>query len=742
MMMAPSNSRQTKLDRSSVNKLEGQIERITYTNEETGYTVARIKVTGYSEPITAVGKLISPTPGEFLKMEGAWMDHPKFGRQFKVISYRSVVPSSIEGIQRYLGSGLIKGIGPVMASRIVEKFGEKTLEVIDNRVEELEKVEGIGRERVGMIRRAWEDQKDIREVMIFLQGHGVSSAYATKIFKRYGHNAVSVLKRNPYTLATDIFGIGFQTADRIAEKLGFEKSAPVRAEAGILYVLAQLSDDGHVYYPYEALIVKCKEVLEVDREVILKAFGNIAYDGKVVTEDLNLELEEFVPNQKAVYLAQFYTSETGIAKYFARLTSSPKRTRKMDQDKAIEWVQGKINLDLAPKQIEAVKRAISDKVMVITGGPGTGKTTIINAVIKIYRAVGARILLAAPTGRASKRMSEATGYPARTIHRMLEYSFQKGGFQRNQDHPLEVDVLILDEVSMVDTFLMYHLLKAVPAEATLVMVGDVNQLPSVGPGSVLKDIIKSSVVPVVELKEIFRQAGESLIIVNAHKINNGVMPVLKTTKEGLEDFYFIEQDDPEQALGIIMELVCERIPKRFNFHPIDDVQVLSPMHKGVVGAANLNMKLQEALNPSKVQIAKGERVFRLKDKVMQIRNNYEKEVFNGDIGRITSMDQETQQVTITFDGIPVPYNYVELDEVALAYAISVHKSQGSEYQAIVIPILSQHYVLLQRNLIYTAVTRGKKLVVMVGSKEALAIGVRNDRIMRRYTYLAERLKRS
>ena len=742
MMMAPSNSRQTKLDRSSVNKLEGQIERITYTNEETGYTVARIKVTGYSEPITAVGKLISPTPGEFLKMEGAWMDHPKFGRQFKVISYRSVVPSSIEGIQRYLGSGLIKGIGPVMASRIVEKFGEKTLEVIDNRVEELEKVEGIGRERVGMIRRAWEDQKDIREVMIFLQGHGVSSAYATKIFKRYGHNAVSVLKRNPYTLATDIFGIGFQTADRIAEKLGFEKSAPVRAEAGILYVLAQLSDDGHVYYPYEALIVKCKEVLEVDREVILKAFGNIAYDGKVVTEDLNLELEEFVPNQKAVYLAQFYTSETGIAKYFARLTSSPKRTRKMDQDKAIEWVQGKINLDLAPKQIEAVKRAISDKVMVITGGPGTGKTTIINAVIKIYRAVGARILLAAPTGRASKRMSEATGYPARTIHRMLEYSFQKGGFQRNQDHPLEVDVLILDEVSMVDTFLMYHLLKAVPAEATLVMVGDVNQLPSVGPGSVLKDIIKSSVVPVVELKEIFRQAGESLIIVNAHKINNGAMPVLKTSKEGLEDFYFVEQDDPGQALGIIMELVCERIPKRFNFHPIDDVQVLSPMHKGVVGAANLNMKLQEALNPSKVQIAKGERVFRLKDKVMQIRNNYEKEVFNGDIGRITSMDQETQQVTITFDGIPVPYNYVELDEVALAYAISVHKSQGSEYQAIVIPILSQHYVLLQRNLIYTAVTRGKKLVVMVGSKEALAIGVRNDRIMRRYTYLAERLKRS
>jgi len=740
--MPASNNRPTKSDKSSVKELEGQIERITYTNEETGYTVARIKVAGYSESVTAVGNLIAPRPGELIKMKGAWVDHPKFGRQFKVTSYRILVPSSLEGMRRYLGSGLIKGIGPVMASRIVEKFGEKTLEVIDSRIEDLEKVEGIGRQRVGMIRRAWEDQKDIREVMIFLQGHGVSSAYATKIFKRYGQNAISVLKRNPYTLATDIYGIGFQTADRIAQRLGFEKSAPVRAEAGILYVLTQLSEDGHVYYPYERLIEKCREILEVDREVILKAFGSITYDGKVITEDLNLEWEEFVPNQKAVYLAQFYTSETGIANHFARLISSPKRIRKMDEDKAIQWVQGKINLKLASKQIEAVKKAISDKVMVITGGPGTGKTTIINAVIQIYRAVGARILLAAPTGRASKRMSEATRYPARTIHRMLEYSFQKGGFQRNHDHPLEVDVLILDEVSMVDTVLMYHLLKAVPAEATLIMVGDVNQLPSVGPGSVLRDIIRSNVVPVVELKEIFRQAGESLIVVNAHKINNGVIPKLKPAKENLEDFYFIEQDDPEQALSVIMELVCERIPKRFNFHPIDDVQVLSPMHKGVVGVGNLNMKLQDAMNPSNVQIAKGERVFRLKDKVMQTRNNYEKEVFNGDIGRITSMDQESQQLTITFDGIPVPYDFSELDEVALAYAISVHKSQGSEYEAVVIPILSQHYVLLQRNLIYTAVTRGKKLVVMVGSKEALAIGVRNDRIMRRYTYLAERLKRS
>jgi exodeoxyribonuclease V alpha subunit len=423
----------------------------------------------------------------------------------------------------------------------------------------------------------------------------------------------------------------------------------------------------------------------------------------------------------------------------ARLLFAKKKTRKIDADKAIQWVQGKINLKLAPKQIEAVKRAISDKIMVITGGPGTGKTTIINGVIRIYQAVGAKILLAAPTGRASKRMSEATGYPARTIHRTLEFSLQKGGFQRNQQRPLDVDVLILDEVSMVDTILMYHLLKAVPAEATLILVGDVNQLPSVGAGSVLKDIIGSRTVPVVELNEIFRQAGESLIIVNAHKINKGLIPKLRPAKEDLEDFYFIEQDDPEQALNTIMELVCERIPRRFNLDPVDEIQVLSPMHKGIVGAGNLNMKLQHALNPTKMEITRGERTFRLQDKVMQIRNNYEKEVFNGDIGRITSIDPESQQVIITFDGIPVPYEYFELDEVALAYAISVHKSQGSEYPAVVIPILSQHYILLQRNLIYTAVTRGKDLVVMVGSKEALAIGVKNDRIMRRYTYLRERL---
>ncbi|MFH1351107.1 MAG: ATP-dependent RecD-like DNA helicase [Pseudomonadota bacterium] len=735
-----SNQRYRTPQKDPVFDLEGQIERITYTNEESGYTVAKVNVQGYPEPVTIVGNLIAPTPGEILKMEGTWIDHPKYGRQFKVTKHRTVVPSTTEGIRRYLGSGLIKGIGPVMASRIVKRFEEKTLDVIEHRIGELEQVDGIGPKRVEIIKKAWEDQKEIRGVMIFLQEHDVSAAYATKIFRRYGDETLSVLKRDPYKLATDIHGIGFNTADKIAQKLGFDKNAPVRAEAGILYVLYQLSDEGHVYYPYGRLIEKCEEILEVDREVILQAFGSITQGGKVVIEDLNAELERFEPNQKAVYLKQFHISETGTAYHLNRLISSERNTREIHSIKAIPWVQDKIKLTLAEKQIEAVKRATSDKVMVITGGPGTGKTTIINAVIKIYMGIGARILLAAPTGRASKRMSEATGYPARTIHRLLEFSPHKGYFQRNQNLPLEGDVLVLDEVSMIDTFLMYHLLKAVPSGTTLIMVGDVNQLPSVGAGNVLRDIIGSKIVPVVELSEIFRQAVESKIIVNAHKINHGVIPELSPVKDQLEDFYFIEQEDPEKALTMIMELVCDRVPRRFNLDPLNDIQVLSPMHKGIIGTGNLNRRLQEALNPTREEITIGERSFRLGDKVMQVRNNYEKDVFNGDIGRITSIDPENQEVIVTYDGVPVPYDTSELDEIALAYAISVHKSQGSEYPAVIIPILSQHYLLLQRNLIYTAVTRGKRLVVMIGSKKALAMGVKNERIMRRYTYLGERLR--
>jgi exodeoxyribonuclease V alpha subunit len=722
--------------------LEGQVERITYANEETGYTVAKLALSGVRESITIVGNLIAPVPGEMLKVKGAWLTHPKFGKQFKVISHQSIVPATVIGIKKYLGSGLIKGIGPVMASRIVKQFGEKTLEIIDQNPHELHQVEGIGRKRIEMIAEAWKEQKEIRDVMVFLQGHGVSPAYATKIFKKYGWDSIKIVSQNPYRLASDIFGIGFLTADKIAGSMGFEKNAPARVEAGILYVLHQLSEEGHVYFPYEPLLDRCREILEVDREVISKAVGTITVENKIVIEDLNQDLEAFQTNHKAVYLKSFHIAETGIADHLLRLTASPKKMRNVEVGKALKWVQEKIRLEFAEKQIKAIQSAVSEKVMVITGGPGTGKTTIINAVIKIYRELGARILLAAPTGRASKRMSEATGYPARTIHRMLEYTLQKGGFQRDQDHPLEVDVLILDETSMIDTSLMVHLLRAVPSGATLILVGDVNQLPSVGAGNVLKDVIRSHKVPVVELKEIFRQAANSGIIRNAHRINTGLLPELKQEREGLGDFYFIEQEDQEEVLRIIMELVCERIPKRFKLDPLEGIQVLAPMHKGTVGTENLNAKLQEALNPSGMAMIRGGRTFRLKDKVMQIRNNYEKEVFNGDIGRITSMDEEMREVMVTYDGAPVPYGASDLDEIVHAYAISVHKSQGSEYPAVILPLLPQHYLLLQRNLIYTAVTRAKRLLVIVGSRKALATGVKNDKIARRYTYLAERLMRS
>lgn len=727
-------------DKNSQIVLEGQLARITYYNEETGYTVARLNVRGYLEPVTVVGNIINPTQGEILEVTGEWINHPKFGRQFKIIGHRLKIPSSMEGIEKYLGSGLIKGIGPVMASRIVKKFKEKTLEIIEHDFDELGKIEGIGPKRVEMIKQAWQDQKEIRDVMIFLQSHGVGSGYAVKIFKRYGHSSLLVLKRNPYRLATDIHGIGFSTADRIAEKLGFDKNAPVRAEAGLLYILGQLADEGHVFFPYEQLIEKCTETLDVDRSIIAQAFAPLVLENKIILEDIDEGPDGFKANRKAVYLSRFHVSETGIAKNLRVLKSTPKNIRTVESGKAVEWVQKEIGIRLAQKQIDAVKKAVSEKVMVITGGPGTGKTTIINAVIKIYEKLNTRILLAAPTGRASKRMSEATCYPARTIHRMLEFSIHKGGFQRDQDNPLEMDVMILDEVSMIDTILMHHLLKAIPEKASLIMVGDVNQLPSVGAGSVLKDIIRSGAVPVVELNEIFRQAQESRIIVNAHKINTGIIPDLSQDRTSLEDFYFIEQEDPDQVLKIITELVSTRIPKRFCLDPVDEIQVLSPMHKGMVGTGNINRSLQEILNPSGARLTRGDRTFRMNDKVMQIKNNYDKEVFNGDMGRITSIDNNNQEVTVTFDGIPVPYDYSELDEIILAYAISVHKSQGSEYPAVIIPILSQHYVLLQRNLIYTAITRGKKLVIIVGSKKALAMGIRNDKIMKRYTFLAERLK--
>ncbi len=720
-------------------ELSGQIERITFTNEKNGYTIAKIKIYGRQDLVTVVGYLMSPTPGEMVNIKGEWVTHPKFGEQFKVTECKTAVPATVSGIEKYLGSGLIKGLGPVIASRIVKKFGEKTLDVIENDIEKLALVEGIGKKRIAMIQNAWEEQKEIRDVMLFLQSHGVGSGYATKIFKQYGNRSVAVVKENPYRLAMDIFGIGFVTADRIAEKLGFPKDSPKRIEAGILYVLDQLSDDGHVFYPYEYLVKKSRETLAVERDAIVQGIGDLAINKQIVLEDLNESIDAFKESNKGVYLAKFHLCEAGIANRLKTLSAAPKSIRSVNVDRALEWVQKRLNIRLAKNQAKAVRCTLENKIMVITGGPGTGKTTIINAILKIFSELKIKILLAAPTGRAAKRMSETTGHEAKTIHRLLEYSFAKGGFQRNEEKPLSCDLLIIDEVSMIDTVLMYHLTKAIPTFATVVLVGDINQLPSVGAGNVLNDIIVSHLVPVVELNEIFRQARESRIIVNAHKIIDGILPTFEDHVPD-NDFYFIQQEDPEKVLDIILELIKERIPKRFDLDPVHDIQVLTPMHKGVVGADNLNTKLQENLNPSDTEIIRGNRNFRVNDKVMQIRNNYDKEVFNGDIGRIAGIQPDKNEITVFFDGRHIVYEFYELDELVLAYAVSVHKSQGSEYPAVVMPVLSQHYILLQRNLIYTAVTRGRNLVVMVGAINALAMGIQNNKTQKRFSYLRYRLR--
>ena len=719
-------------------EIKGQIERITYHNEENSYTIAKMKIGGRQDLVTAVGNLLSVSAGEVLKLKGEWHNHPKFGEQFKIISYESVVPATVKGIEKYLGSGLIKGIGPVMAKRLVTKFGLETLNVIETETRRLCEVEGIGDKRIGMIKKAWDDQKEIRDIMVFLQGHGVSPAYAAKIYKKYAKESVAVVQQNPYKLATDIFGIGFITADKIAENLGISKESQIRAEAGILYVLHQLSDEGHVYYPYELLIDECKKILGVERDTIVKAFGKISFEKKIVIEDLNKE--DIKENNKAVYLAKFHVCEVGVAARLQELMRFPKKLKAFDREKALEWVQGELKIQLAKNQKQAVKEAIEKKVMVVTGGPGTGKTTIINSIIKICGRLGQRVLLSAPTGRAAKRMAEATGHESKTIHRLLEFSPKEGGFKRDENNPLDADLIVIDETSMVDTVLMYQFLKAVPKDATLILVGDVDQLPSVGAGIVLKDIIDSGSIPTVMLNEIFRQAKESLIIVNAHRVNNGQMPIIEGSGDSLQDFYFFIIEEPEKVAEKIIELCKEKIPQKFGYRSIDDIQVLTPMHRGLVGASNLNTELQKHLNSSTDELVRGGRVLKGGDKVMQIRNNYDKEVFNGDIGRISKIDREEQEIIVNYDGRMVSYEYSELDEIVLAYAVSVHKSQGSEYPVVVMPILTQHYMLLQRNLLYTGITRGKKLVVLVGTNKAVAIAIRNNKPQKKYTLLRERLQ--
>jgi len=722
-------------DRSTV---QGVLERIVYLNEEDGFTVARLQVSvkdpvgeGEKDLVTVVGHMPGVNPGESLRLEGRWVVDKKFGEQFRVESWLSMQPATLTGIQKYLGSGLIRGIGPIMAKRLVERFGLETLEVIEREPERLLEVDGIGPIRSERITRAWEEQKEIRQVMIFLQGCGVNTCYAVKIYKRYSNQAILVLKENPYRLATEISGIGFKTADRIAQNMGIDPHSRIRAEAGLLYSLSQLVDEGHVCYPQDQLLEKTTRTLEIERGILEGALDSLARQEKVTIEEWK--------GAKVVYLTPLRVAEENTAKRLRELLRSPKQLLQIDVEAAIEWVQGQTGIELAEMQKEAIRKAIEGKVLVLTGGPGTGKTTLVNSLIRILEKKRQRIVLASPTARAAKRLAEVTGREAKTIHRLLEYSPREGEFKRNDEKPLQADLVVIDEASMVDILLMNHLLKAIPPSATLVLVGDVDQLPSVGPGNVLRDIIESGTVETVRLTEIFRQAQKSLLVVNAHRVNRGEFPRTDRGGEGLSDFYFMEREDPEMALKTIKQLCAERIPEAFGLNPLDEIQVITPMHRGVVGVTNLNRELQNLLNPAGEEIVRGGRRFRLGDKVMQIRNNYEKEVFNGEIGRIAQVDLEDQQMWVEFDGRRISYDWSEFDDLVLAYAISIHKSQGNEYPAVVVPILTQHYVMLQRNLLYTAITRAKKLAVLVGTKKAIAIAVRNDKVQRRYTHLREKV---
>lgn len=659
-------------------EIRGEIERITYSNEENGYAVIKVRVSRQKELITVVGNIIGVSPGEVLRMKGEWVTHTKFGEQFKVTHYRSEIPATIVGIERYLGSGLIKGIGPVMSKRIVKVFGEKTLDIIEKEPEKLLRVEGIGEHRVGLIKEAWDEQKEIRSVMIFLQSHGVSSVYASKIYKKYGKESIEVVTENPYRLAHDIWGIGFFTADKIAKQMGFDKENPLRAEAGIMHILHENADKGHVYIPIKEELLETEQLLEVRNEVIKTAMENLEKENKIITGRLVKDEKEI----EGVFLAGYHMSEIQISRMLKEIKNNKRQLTKITEKEEIIRIAP---FNLAEKQIKAIEIGIEEKVVIITGGPGTGKTTITNIILKLISKETERIILAAPTGRAAKRMSEATGREAKTIHRLLEYNPVEAGFKKNENDKLECDLLVLDEASMIDNLLTYHLLKAIPKESKIIMIGDINQLASVGAGNVLKDIINSGEFEATELNEIFRQAQESKIIVNAHKIIRGENPEIGTEKD--TDFYFLEEKEEDRVLEKIARIVNERLPKRFGYNPLKDIQVLSPMNRGRVGTTKLNEKLQEVLGISQIEVTRGGRRFRLFDKVMQIRNNYEKNVYNGDIGIITDIDLEEQRIEVTIEDREIYYEYGELDELTLAYAITIHKSQGSEYPAVVIPII-------------------------------------------------------
>jgi exodeoxyribonuclease V alpha subunit len=712
--------------------LAGLVERVTYHNAENGFCVLRAKARGHRDHVTVVGHAATITAGEWITASGEWVNDRTHGQQFKAQFLRTSAPTSADGIEKYLSSGMIRGVGPVYAKKLVRAFGEKVFDVIEATPDRLREVDGIGPVRAASILAAWAEQKAVREIMVFLHSHGVGTARAVRIFKTYGADAIQVMTENPYRLARDIRGIGFKTADAIAMKLGIEKTAMVRVRAGISYALTEAMDEGHCGLPTGELIPMAEKLLEVPQGLIHTALDLERQDRAVIADRIG--------ETDCVFLAGLHGAERAVAERLRTLASGTLPWPWIDAEKALPWVEQRTGLTLAESQTAAVRLALTAKVLVITGGPGVGKTTIVNSILRILAAKGVGILLCAPTGRAAKRMSEATGMEARTIHRLLEVDPKAGGFRRSPDNPLDCDLLVVDETSMVDILLMHALLKAVPNQAALLLVGDIDQLPSVGPGQVLADVIGSGAIPVVRLTEVFRQAAESRIIVNAHRVNQGQMPEFDRPEQE-SDFYFVPTEDPETAVGRIIELVKTRIPRRFGLDPIRDIQVLCPMNRGGVGARSLNIELQAALNPAGDR--KVERfgwIFAPGDKVMQIVNDYDKEVYNGDIGYIDDVDPNAGEVLASFDGRSVIYGFGELDMLVPAYATTIHKSQGSEYPAVIIPVLTQHYAMLQRNLLYTGITRGKRLVVLVGQKKAVAIAVRNISGRRRWSKLQEWLR--
>jgi exodeoxyribonuclease V alpha subunit len=713
--------------------LSGSVERVTFHSEESGFCVLRIKVRGQKDLVTVTGSAASISAGEHIECNGSWVNDKNYGMQFKSDRLSVIPPSTIEGIEKYLGSGMIKGIGPHFAKKLVKAFAEEVFVVIEQEPERMLELPGIGRKRMEGVVAGWGEQKIVREIMVFLQSYGVGTSRAVRIYKTYGSQAVAKVSENPYRLALDIHGIGFKTADTIAQNLGIPKDSLIRAQAGIRHVLQEMSTLGHCGCERAKLAETGSQLLEISAEVIFEAIHAEIIAGHIIVEEIE--------GASLVFLAPLYRAEVGVATHLARLISGASPWASVDAKSAIDAVEQKGAIVLSQSQRLAVEQSLRSKVMVVTGGPGVGKTTLVKSILQIIKARDAEVLLCAPTGRAAKRLSESTGSPAKTIHRLLEFDPKIFAFKRNEELPLEADVVVVDEASMIDIVLMNQLLKAIPTSAVLFLIGDVDQLPSVGPGCVLSDVIASQVVPVVRLTEIFRQAATSQIIVNAHRINEGKIPVKSPDSEVLTDFYFVPAEAPDDITNKLMQIVCERIPKRFGLDPIKDIQILTPMNRGGLGTRSLNVELQKRLNPGGTpQIQKYGWTYGVGDKIIQTVNNYDKEVFNGDIGTISGIDVEESELLIDFDGREVVYHVSELDEVSLAYATSIHKSQGSEYPAVVIPLAMQHFMMLERNLVYTGVTRGKKLVVIVGQSKALALAIKNKRSKDRVTTLVFRLK--